>query len=185
MFQRSTLPGQVFKFAQKWRGLLVDQPTLDPHAAFVARHLGANAGVFCRAAECSLVHIGQMGEIKQVVGDQKIVGRVVQIARSAAPPRVVQVVRVGNERGIRLVGVAHPYPDPFEPFDHRICAHFCGRRNELLRGNLYAFAGPVKQQSVIHAANIVALAPPLRQGRRAVTASVIERHHPARAVAPQ
>jgi hypothetical protein len=71
--------------AQEGSGFIVDDPTLYANASTITGDLRADTGILCRAAERFLVQVRQMGEIEQIVGDQQVIGIVVQIARGTAP----------------------------------------------------------------------------------------------------
>ena len=130
--------------------------------------------------------VGQVREIEQVVADQQVVRVVVRVAAlEAAPARIVEPVRVGDQRGVGFGRIAHPDPDPAMALDHREGAHAGIGRHGVLRRHFDALAGAVEQQAVIEAAHRVAFAPAARQGRAAMAAHVLEGHDLARLVAPQ
>src|SRR5260370_40511478 len=126
-----------------------------------------------------------MREVEQIVGDQEVVGIVVQITRCTPPGGVVQVVRIRNQGGIHFVWITHPHPNPFEPFHDRERADLGGRRNKFLRGNFHTLARRVEQQPVIHTTNEITFPTSLGQRRGAVTATIIQRHHSACSIPPK
>ena len=134
------LAREVAGLGEQWRRLHVKQPAADANAVvepFGSHGLGGLARI---ARNRALVHVGDVGEIDQVVDDELIIRFHVQPAGSCRPLRLRQPRHVGNLGGIRLGRIAHPDPDDVPFFRNRIAAHLGVSRHLCLAWNLDALA---------------------------------------------
>ena len=115
-----------------------------------------------------------MREIEQVVVDQQVVRREVELATQHAIAGIVEPHRVGDRCRIGQRLVAHPDPHPAAALDRRKAPHEGAVRNELLARDFDA--APVRRElePVIHTAQIVVLQPAHRERRETVAAAVLQ-----------
>src|SRR5216117_2527808 len=95
----------------------------------------------------------------------------------ARVPNIVYLRRVGLGR------LAHQDPDQVIALHHGVAAHAEALRDVVLSRDLDALAARLELEAVVHAADVVALAPAIRELGAAVAAAVVERGHPP-AVSP-
>ncbi len=116
-----------------------------------------------------------MGQVEQIVDDELPVGRDVEIAAFGPPVGVIEPMEIGDLVRIGERRIAHPYPQPAIPLDHRIAFDLRRRRYGVLARHLHASAGAVISQAMVVALQMIA--DELSHGKRqvAVDAAVLER----------
>ena len=118
-----------------------------------------------------------VGQVQQVVGDQLVIGRDVHHAPDRGKAGGVITGKVGQQRLVRLVRIAHPDPDRAAPLDQRIGGHFHrGRDHPAAMRVEHALAALAEHHAVVIALHRVA--DPLAHVQRgeAVRAEIAHRH---------
>jgi hypothetical protein len=153
------------------------EPALEPHAAFQPRDSRALRRPLRHVAAQRLgVNEAQMRQVEQIVVDELIVRRVVEMAGLDVPIGIGRGDGIRDQRAVRHRGPTHPHPYPTAAFDDRKASHGSGLRDERLSRNLDAASVRGELHAVIHAAQIVLLQASLRQGCEPVTAAVFQRN---------
>src|ERR1043166_8757597 len=79
-----------------------------------------------------------------------------QVAVQGTPLRMVQPLRIGDQRRVRERWIAHPDPDPAMLLHDGKSPDPRVRWNPRLRRDADTLPGSIEQQAVIHAADLVA-----------------------------
>ena len=122
------------------------------------------------------MHVGQMGRVEHVVGDQAIVAfKVRHVGRRRLPFGMVEPPEVGNLGGVGHGRFAHPDPHAMKFFDDGKGPRARVFGNVRLTGNVDAGARRVERVAMIAALDMVADDASHGQGQGAVTAHVVKR----------
>ncbi len=120
------------------------------------------------------MHIRQMAEVQQVVGDQLRLSGIIQKAAAEYPVGVIKADGGRDQCFVRLRRLSHPHPDPTVPFRDGIPTHRSLPRHHILTWNLYDLALRVVEESMVLTAKLVALAAPQGQRCQAMHAAVLQ-----------
>ena len=161
------------------RGRGVDHPAGHHHPAVFA--FGGHPGRVGHGvvADGGPVHVGQVGQVQQVLDDEAVVALGVVEGALDPPLGIVQPVKVLDSRRVGQRRVAHPDPDPAIPFLHRVASHPqpFGRRPPA--GNPHALPAWGVFHAVVGALEAVLDQLAAVEGKAAVDAAVRQGHRRA------
>src|SRR5581483_8755191 len=104
------------------------------------------------------MQIGHVREVEQVVVDEPIASRVIELSRLERPLRVIEADRGWNERRVGSRRIPRPDPHPTMSLDDREAAHPRTRGDQPLTRALDTLAGRRKLQAVVTATQVIAFA---------------------------
>src|SRR6185312_7704782 len=98
-----------------------------------------------------------MAQVEQVLVDQPRLGSVVELTMAVDIVGMAEADHWRKQSLIRRVWITHPHPNPPVALRHRIRADAQARGDPILPWNLHHTAAVIVEQSVVHAAQPLAL----------------------------